>query len=113
MDGNQYVTVCTGSVARLYSLTRRGREIADENGSMLKILLFVRLARRMHERAELMEAAFQCARQMDAEMNVYFTDRPMERLMADTSAWLVMREGSGMAELVRRHMPDKRLVVME
>ena len=113
MTGNQYVTVCTGNAACLHRLTRRGREIADESGSALKILLLVRLAKRMHERAALLEEAFQCARQMDAEMNVYFTDRPMEKLMTDNSAWLVMREGSGMTELVRRHMPDKRLVVME
>ena len=113
MIGNRWVTVCAGSTACLYRLTRRGREIADESGSMLRILLLVRLAKRMHERTALLETVFQCARQMDAEMNVYLTDCPMEKLQTDDSAWLVMREGSSMTELVRRHMPDKRLVVME
>lgn len=113
MIENQYVAVCAWNTACLYNLTRLGRAIADEQGCMLKILLFVRMTEYRGEQAELLEDVFQCARLLDAEMNVFFTDRPIEKLLADDSKCLVMSGDAELAGLIQERMPEKKLVLVE
>lgn len=109
----RYVTVCVQDTACLYSLAQLGREIADQAGCSLKVLLFVSLAKRCEEKAELLEYTFQCARQMDAEMSAFYTDEPMEKLMKDRSECLIMHGEEKLTGEIRRRMPDRRLVVLE
>ena len=110
---NQYVTVCAADTACLYALSQRGREIADQMGCALRVMLFVRVQYQCEENARLLEYVFECARQMDAEMKVFYTDCPMEKLKTDKSAYLVMNAGEGLTEQIRRILPDKKLMVME
>lgn len=110
---SRYVTVCVQDTARLYVLAQRGREIADQAGCSLKVLLFMSLARRCDEQAELLEYTFQCARQMDAEMSAFYTDEPLERLMKDHSECLIVHGEEKLTGEIRRRMPDRKLVVLE
>lgn len=110
---SRYVTVCVQDTARLYALVQRGREIADRAGCSLKVLLFVSLAGRCEEQAELLEYTFQCARQMNAEMSAFYTDEPMEKLMKDRSECLIVHGGETLTGEILRRMPDRNLVVLE
>ena len=112
MPENQYVTVCAADTAYLYALSKLGREIADQRGCMLRVMLFAKVQQQCEENARMLEYVFQCAKTMDAEMNVFYTDCPMEKLMRDQSACLVMNKEEGLTEQLRRAMPEKRLVVM-
>lgn len=113
MNRNQYVTICARDAGYLYQLAQLGRQIADEQGYMLKVMLFAGLQRQCVENAMLLEYVFECAKNMDAEMRVYYTDQPMEKLMGDQSACLVVSGEEEMAGQIRRMMPERRLVVME
>ena len=113
MVRNQYVTVCAQDAAELTALARTGREIADETGCMLRVMLLAGWQGQDTDSAALLEDVFACAKRMDAEMNVYYTDRPIDRLMKDRSECLVMRSGNGMAGEIRRRMPGRRLVVLD
>ncbi len=113
MPENQYVTVCAADTAYLYALSKLGREIADQRGYMLRVMLFAKAQYQCEENARLLEYVFACAKTMDAEMNVYYTDRPMEKLMRDQSACLVMNREEGLTDQIRRAMPEKKLVVMK
>ena len=113
MVGNRYVTVCVQDAADLKRLARLGRQIADQTGCMLKVMLLTEMNARCEEQAETLEYAFQCAKNMDAEMNVYYTDRPLDRLMRDSSHCLVVSGEEELTGQLREIMPEKRLVVME
>ena len=113
MVGNRYVTVCARDAAELKRLARLGRQIADQTGCMLKVMLLTERETRCEEQAETLEYAFQCAKDMDAEMNVYYTDRPLDRLMRDGSHRFVVSGEAELAGQLRGIMPEKTLVVME
>ena len=113
MVRNQYVTVCAWDTAYLNSLARLGREIADQSGCALRVMLFVGMQRQCEENARLLEYVFECAKSMDAEMNVFYTDRPIEKLRKDQSEYLVVRGEQGLISEIRRMLPEKKLVVME
>lgn len=111
MAEDQYVTVCAADTARLYALSKLGRDIADQRGCLLRVMLFAK-AQQCEENAHLLEYVFECAKTMDAEMNVLYTDCPMEKLLRDRSACLVMNKEERLTEQLLRRMPEKRLVVM-
>lgn len=113
MTENQYVTVCAADTAYLYALSRMGREIADRMGCALRVMLFVKAQYQCEENARFLEYVFECARCMDAEMRVFYTDRPMEKLKKDESAYLVMNAEEELTEQIRRSLPDKKLMIME
>lgn len=113
MVRNQYVTVCSQDAAYLTGLARTGRKIADETGCMLKLMLLTGCSRQGLDGAALLEDVFACAKRMDAEMNVYYTDRPIDRLMKDRSECLVMSGEEEMTVEIRRRMPGRWLVVLE
>ena len=108
-----YVAVCAWNPANLYPLAQLGRRIADEQGCMLRVMLFVSMQRQCAENARLLEYVFDCAKNMDAEMRVYYTDRPLEKLVLDRAECLVVSGEEKMTGEIRRRMPDRRLVVME
>lgn len=110
---NQYVTVCAWDTAYLAGLARIGREIADETDCVLKIMLFAGMQRQCEENARMLEEVFACAKKMDAEMNVYYTDRPMDQLLKDQSECLVVSGEEEMAGEIRRRLSGRRLVVLE
>lgn len=111
MTENQYVTVCAADAAYLHALSKVGREIADQRGYMLRVMLFAKAQYQCEENARLLEYVFECAKKMDAEMNVCYTDRPMEKLLRDRSACLVMNKKEGLTEQLLQRMPEKKLVV--
>jgi K+-sensing histidine kinase KdpD len=104
--------VCAADTAGLYALSRLGRSIADQRGCLLRVLLFAKAQQQCEENARLLEDVFECAKRMDAEMNVLYTDHPMERLLRDRSACLVMMDEEKLTEQLRQAMPEKKLVVM-
>jgi len=110
---NQYVTVCAADTGCLYALSKLGREIADRMGYALRVMLFAKVRYQCEENARFLEYVFECARCMDAEMKVFYTDCPMEKLKTDKSAYLVMNAGEVLTEQIRRILPDKKLMVME
>ena len=83
MTENQYVTVCAADTAKLYALSRVGRSIADQRGCLLRVMLFAK-AQQREENAHLLEYVFECAKTMDAEMNILYTDRPMDKSFTST-----------------------------
>lgn len=113
MTENQYVTVCAADTACLYALAQMGREIADRMGCALRVMMFAKAQYQCEENARFLEYVFECAKTMDAEMKVFYTDRPIEKLMKDESAYLVMNGKEKLTEQIRRNMPEKKLMVME
>ncbi len=113
MTDQHYVAVCAWDTACLAGLMHLGREIADQAGLALRVLLFVNMQRQYEENAVLLEYAFQCAKRMDAEMNAFYTDEPMEKLSGEQAECLIMLREDGLTGRVRQMLPEKRLVVME
>ena len=113
MNGAGYVAVCAGDIDCLERLALRGRQVADEQGCPMKLVLFPGMQKKCMENGRLLEAVFGCARNLDAEMKVYYTDRPLDKLIAERAACFVMSAGEKMTGEMRRRMPEKRLIVME
>ena len=113
MTENQYVTVCAADTGCLYALSKLGREIADRMGCALRVMLFAKGRYQCEENARFLEYVFECARRMDAEMKVFYTDHPIEKLKKDKSEYLVMNAGERLTEQIRCTLPDKKLMLME
>ncbi len=113
MTEKQYVVVCSPDIVSLYRLACLGREIANQTGCSLKVLLFMDLQRQCEENAASLEYAFQCAKRLDAEMSAVYTGKPMEQLKKENPRCLVVRGETALAGQIRRELPEKRLVVME
>lgn len=108
----RYVTVCAENEERIGQLAGLGRSIADAGGRRLRIAMFADRRRSCRENARMLETVFACAKRVDAEMNVYYTGRPAERLTADGLECIVVGE-EGMVGELRERFPDRRLVLME
>lgn len=113
MTDKQYVAVCVWDTACLSRLMRLGREIADQAGYALKVMLFINVQRQCEESAAMLEDVFQCAKRMDAEMNAFYTNEPMRKLREERAECLVMSGEDGLTGQVRRMLPEKKLVVVE
>lgn len=87
------VTVCVRQTADLQEIVRRGRQLADQSGRALRILLFQE--RYVRESGELLEYAFSCARQADAGLDAYYTgdDERMKTCMRRGTALLLVPAG--------------------
>jgi len=113
LNRDQYVAVCAWDAESLRPLAEAGRRIADETGCLLKIMLFAEVQKQCGENARLLEYVFECAKETDAEMNVYYTERPMEHLMKDSSDCLIISGAEERGGQLRRLLPEKRLVIVE
>lgn len=87
------MTVCVRQVAGLQAMVRRGRQLADQSGRALRILLFQE--QYVRESAEMLEYAFSCARQADAGLDAYYTgdDERMKSCMRRGTALLLVPAG--------------------
>lgn len=112
MTENQYVLVCSPDIVSLYRLSCLGREIANQTGCSLKVMLFMDLQRRCEENAAALEYAFQCAKRLGAEMSAIYTCEPVKELQKENSQCLVVRGETPLAGQIRQELPDRRLVVM-
>lgn len=74
------VVVCVTDQLQCDRLIRKGREVANRHHCRLEVISVQPKDRSAARNAQILEYLFNCARQVDAEMRVYYADDPVHEV---------------------------------